>query len=258
MNTSSKRLPIVGVICDTETLEPHPFHVAGDKYLQAIISASNCLPILIPALAEPAYIDQLLDTVDGILLTGGYSMVNPLHYQDSPADADTRLDDARDSTSMYLAKSAVAHGIPLLGVCRGFQEINVAFGGSLHQYLHKTGQYIEHRENKNITLAEQYAPSHSISLTPDGKLSALLNETNIMVNSLHTQGVDRLAQGLFVEATAEDGLIEAFSISQATTFAIAVQWHPEWQVKNNPNSTKLFHAFGQACAEKKLIREIHG
>lgn len=254
----SKRLPLVGVICDKEILGPHPFHVAGDKYLQAIVSASGCLPLLIPALAEPAYIKQLLATVNGILLTGGYSMVNPLSYQDTAADADTKLDDARDKTSMPIAKAAVELGIPLLGICRGFQEINVAFGGSLHQYLHKTGQYIEHRENKKLTLEQQYAESHSIKLSPNGKLTDILGKNNIMVNSLHTQGIDQLADGLETEAVAEDGLIEAFSVKNASTFAMAVQWHPEWQVQKNIYSQKLFQAFGKACIAKQITREIHG
>lgn len=255
---SLKRLPIVGVICDKEILGPHPFHVAGDKYLQAIVSASDCLPILIPALAEPAYIQQLLATVDGILLTGGYSMVNPLYYQNEKAELGTKLDDARDNTSIPLAKAAVALGIPLLGICRGFQEMNVAFGGSLHQSLHETEQYIEHRENKDIALEQQYAPSHNIEITPHGELINVMGERKISVNSLHTQGIDRLAEGLTVEATAEDGLIEAFSVTDASAFSIAVQWHPEWQVNNNKNSLKLFKAFGNACLAKQMTREIHG
>lgn len=253
----SSRLPLVGLICDKEVIGPHPFHVAGDKYLQAIISG-GCLPVLIPALANPQYIEQLLNTLDGVLLTGGYSMINPLHYQNEEADAETKLDNDRDGTSLPLAKAAIECGIPLLGVCRGFQEINVALGGSLHQSLHQLDTFIEHRENKNITLEQQYSESHSIKLSANGKLEEILDQSNIMVNSLHTQGINQLANGLIIEAIAEDGLIEAFSVKDASTFAMAVQWHPEWQVQKNNNSLKLFQAFGKACLAKQLTREIHG
>lgn len=254
----SSKQPIVGVICDKEILGPHAFHVAGDKYLQAIASASHCLPILIPALVDQQQIEQILTVVDGILLTGGYSMVNPLHYQDLPASSDTKLDNDRDQTSLALVRAAINSATPLFGICRGFQEINVALGGSLHQYLYQSAQYIEHREDKTLSLAAQYGDSHNIQLTPHGKLSTLLATQEISVNSLHTQGVDRLAEGLLVEAVAEDGLVEAFSVEGAQAFAMAVQWHPEWQVQNNKNSLKLFHAFGQACAIKQSARQNHG
>lgn len=250
----SRALPLVGVICDKEIIGPHPFHLAGDKYLQALISGSDCLPILIPALAQPQYIEQLLSTIDGLLLTGGYSMVNPLYYQDDAADTSTKLDINRDGTSLPLAKAAVEAGIPLLGICRGFQEINVAFGGSLHQYLHEAGQFIEHRENKGVALEEQYRDSHSVELAKDGKLANITGQTNIRVNSLHTQGVDRLADDLAIEAVAEDGLVEAFSVKTASTFAMAVQWHPEWQVEKHINNLKLFQAFGAACRERQTTK----
>ncbi len=253
-----EQLPLVGVVCDREMLGHHSFHVAGDKYLQALVSASNCLPVLIPALDNSLYVNQLLNTLDGLLLTGGYSMVNPLRYQKDVASRDIKLDDARDGISLPLAKAAVELGVPLLGICRGFQEINVAFGGSLHQCLHQNEQYNEHREDKALTLAQQYAGSHKVILEPKGALNSLLKEESIMVNSLHTQGVERLGDGLQVEALAEDGLIEAFSVKDASNFAMAVQWHPEWQVQSNKNSLKLFHAFGHACAKKQLTREIHG
>ena len=250
------KLPVVGVICDRDIIGPHPFHIAGDKYLQAIISGSHCLPILIPALADDNTIEQLMTMVDGVLLTGGYSMVDPQEYQQE-AVTGTQLDTARDKTSLPLARLAVEKGIPVLGICRGFQEMNVAFGGSLHQALHQHGQFFEHRENKNLPLEKQYADSHKVKLTSSGKLAEILNESSIEVNSLHTQGVDRLAGNLLIEAVAEDGLIEAFSVVNATTFAMAVQWHPEWQIHNNPHSTKLFHAFGQACLAKQQTRENH-
>jgi putative glutamine amidotransferase len=184
-------------------------------------------------------------------------MVDPLFYQDQAAPKGTKLDLARDNTSLPLAVAAVAGGVPLLGICRGFQEMNVAFGGSLHQELHQHGQFFDHRENKEQSLEQQYGDAHRIKLTPKGQLATLLDESSITVNSLHTQGVDRLADNLSIEAVSEDGLIEAFSVANAKTFAMAFQWHPEWKVDNNKHSTKLFHAFGQACLAKKTMRDNH-
>jgi len=251
------KLPVVGVICDREIIGPHAFHIAGDKYLQALISASNCLPVLIPALADEDTINQLMGMLDGILLTGGYSMVDPLRYQEEAAISGTKLDTARDNTSIPLVVKAVEQGMPVFGICRGFQEMNVAFGGSLHQELHQHAQFFEHREDKNVSLDEQYSDTHKVKLTTNGKLAEILGESAIKVNSLHTQGVDRLANNLLIEAVAEDGLVEAFSVVSASTFAMAVQWHPEWKVENNPHRTKLFHAFGQACLAKQITRENH-
>jgi len=246
------KLPLVGIICDREIIGPHSFHIVGDKYIQAILSESNCLPLLIPALAENKIIDQIINTLDGLLVTGGYSMVDPLQYQDTPASAEIKLDTYRDNTSLPIIKKAVEQGVPVLGICRGFQEMNVAFGGSLHQALHQHGQFFEHRENKDHSLEQQYAASHKVRLTPKGKLAKLLNETAIDVNSLHTQGVDRLADNLLIEAVSEDGLVEAVSVADAKSFALAVQWHPEWQVSLNENSCKIFKAFGEACLTKQL------
>ena len=253
-------LPVVGIICDKEIIGPHPFHIAGEKYIKAISSFSNCLPLLIPATADKSSMDQLLNMLDGILCTGGYSMVDPLNYQDEAAEADTKLDIARDNTSLPLIVKAVEQGIPVLGICRGFQEMNVAFGGSLHQKLHESGHYYEHRENKTQTLEQQYSASHHVNVITGGKLADIVNEASIDVNSLHTQGVDRLAENLTIEAIAEDGLVEAFSVNHSKSFAMAVQWHPEWRVEENQQSTQLFYAFGQACAAKqstKTMRKNH-
>ncbi len=244
-------LPVVGIICDKDIIGPHPFHIAGEKYIKAVSNNSHCLPLLIPAMVDESAIEQLLTMLDGILLTGGYSMVDPLHYQETSAEADTKLDVARDNTSLPLIVKAVAQGIPVLGICRGFQEMNVAFGGSLHQKLHENGHYFEHRENKELTLEQQYIASHSVNINTSGMLISIIEHDVIDVNSLHTQGVDRLADNLTIEATSEDGLVEAFSVTNSESFAMAVQWHPEWQVEKNQQSTQLFHAFGQACAKRK-------
>lgn len=251
---NSSRLPVIGIICDQEVVGPHPFHIAGDKYIKALTATSNCLPILIPALADESTMNQLLDMVDGILCTGGYSMVDPLFYQNEKAPADTKLDIARDKTSLPLIQKAIKQGVPLLGICRGFQELNVALGGSLHQKLHETGQYIEHRENKDMTLAEQYDASHSINLIAGTPLAEIVNESSLSVNSLHTQGIDRLGEGLVINATAPDGLIEAISVEAATAFAVAVQWHPEWQVDKNSHNMKLFKAFAKSCEQRFLSK----
>ena len=247
-------LPVVGMICDKEVIGPHPFHIAGDKYIKAVSASSGCLPLLIPAMADESILNQLLSMLDGILLTGGYSMVDPLFYQNKAAEASTKLDVARDKTSLPLIVKAVEQGIPVLGICRGFQEMNVAFGGSLHQKLHDKGHYFEHREDKTLTLAQQYSASHHVNVVADGKLANIVNEAIINVNSLHTQGVNRLAEKLTIEAVAEDGLVEAFSVTNSESFAMAVQWHPEWQVEKNTQSSQLFHAFGQACASRKARR----
>lgn len=250
-------IPVVGIICDREVIGPHPFHVAGEKYIKAVSDSCGCLPLLIPALADETTLEQLLTMLDGVLLTGGYSMVDPLHYQDDAAEADTKLDNARDNTSLPLVVKAVSEGIPVLGICRGFQEMNVAFGGSLHQKLHENGHYFEHRENKALTLEQQYSASHHINVIVGGQFEKIVGKSMIEVNSLHTQGVDRLADGLTIEAIAEDGLVEAFSVANSKSFAMAVQWHPEWQVDKNQQSKLLFHAFGQACAERK-VRNSNG
>ena len=245
-------LPVVGLICDREIIGPHPFHIAGEKYIKAVSESSGCLPILIPAMVDEALLEQLLPMLDGILLTGGYSMVDPLHYQNTKAEDGTKLDTARDNTSLPLIVKAVAQGVPVLGICRGFQEMNVAFGGSLQQKLHENGHYIEHREDKDLTLEQQYSVSHEVNVIADGKLAEIVNDTTYRVNSLHTQGVDRLADNLTIEAIAEDGLVEAFSVTNSESFAMAVQWHPEWQIEKNQQNKQLFQAFGLACAKRKL------
>jgi len=250
-----KNLPVVGLVCDKEIIGPHPFHVTGDKYIQAALSSSGCLPLLIPSLGDTALVEQILSIVDGILLPGGYSMVDPQNYQAEKADTNTKLDVDRDTTCIPLIIEAVKQGVPILGICRGFQEMNVAFGGSLHQKLHEIDGYLEHRENKEYSTAQQYQSSHTIRLADEGKLIKILQKNKIEVNSLHTQGVDHLADCLMIEAVADDGLVEAFSVKNSKSFAMAVQWHPEWMVQQNEHSVKLFDAFGQACAAKKAVKE---
>lgn len=242
--------PLIGIPADRRMLGLHPYHVVGDKYARAVLDAAGGLPLLIPALAEELGLDELLERLDGVMFTGSHSNVEPHHYSGPPSDPGTLHDPARDATTLPLIRKAVASGVPVLGICRGFQEMNVAFGGTLHQKVHEVEGRHDHREDTSLELDVQYGPAHEVVLEPGGSLQALAGQDRIQVNSLHSQGVDRLGPGLAVEARALDGLIEAFRVEHAKSFAVAVQWHPEWKAMNNPFSRALFAAFGAAARER--------
>lgn len=244
---SDTRQPLIGISCCTTHVGPHPFHMAGEKYILGVLEGAGGLPLLIPALGAQLPIDALLDQLDGLLLTGSPSNVEPHHYNGPASPSGTEHDPGRDAITLPLILGAIERGIPLLGICRGFQEMNVAFGGSLHQRLHEVASFIEHREDSSQPLDVQYGPAHEIRIEPGGLLERATGCSTAQVNTLHTQGVDRLAPGLQPEAVAPDGLIEAFSVSAASTFALGVQWHPEWKLMENPFCLRIFKAFGDAC-----------
>ena len=220
------------------------------------------MPMILPAFANDTDWDTVLNLADGVLLTGSPSNVHPENFGHEVHNPELPLDPVRDATTLPLIRAALARGIPLFAICRGFQEVNVALGGSLHQAVQEVEGKMDHRENKELPLDQQYLPSHPIHLTPDGWLARLLrplgSDGTIMVNSLHGQGVNRIAEGLTVEACAPDGLVEAYSMTSMHGFSLAVQWHPEWKLAENPVSIKLFSAFGAACrryyAEKNGLR----
>jgi putative glutamine amidotransferase len=242
------RRPIVIVPACVNQIGPHDYHTAQDKYLQAVVVGAQCMPLVLPALGEAADLEAVLATADGIMLTGSPSNLHPSHYGEDVYDASLPQDAARDATTLPLIRAALKLGIPLIAVCRGFQEVNVALGGSLHQAVQEVDGMLDHRETKKLTLDEQYAPAHRVALEPHGRMARILGgAAEMMVNSLHGQGIARLAPGLAVEARADDGLVEAYSVASAPGFTLAVQWHPEWRIADNPDSMKLFLAFGQAC-----------
>jgi len=253
--TSQAVLPLVGVTACLKSRDEFHFHSVGDKYVDAVVVGTGALPVLIPALADRLDPDALLDRLDGVTVTGSPSNVDPAHYGGPAAREDNLADPARDATTMPLIRRAVARGVPLLAICRGIQELNVAFGGTLHQHLHEVPGRRDHRSDKTKALPERYGLAHAVDLTPGGRLQALLGgATRIEVNSLHGQGIDRLAPGLSLEAVAEDGTIEAVSVTGATGFALAVQWHPEWHVLENPVSRRLFAAFADAVRARAAER----
>ena len=248
------RLPLIGIPADRRLCGKHYFHMVGEKYIEAIASGAGAMPVLVPALGPGLNLESLLDAVDGLLFTGSASNVEPHHYGGPASVPGTLHDPDRDATTLPLIPQAIAAGLPVLAICRGFQEMNVAFGGTLHQRLHEVDGLDDHREDESMPLEVQYGPAHEVLLEPGGWLAALSGRERLTVNSLHWQGVQTLGRGLAVEARSTDGLIEAFRVASAPAFAVGLQWHPEWQFQNNEFSSALFAAFGDASRQRASSR----
>lgn len=261
MKHKSFKRPVVGVPCDVKMLGPHPFHAVGEKYIAAVEGGAGAMPILLPVprfspeagpFDAQAKIDEILDLCDGIFLPGSHSNVHPKHYGGPTPREGVLLDEQRDALTLDLIRTCVERAVPLFCVCRGFQELNVAFGGSLHQHIHEMpGEpgfepRFDHREDKDAPLETQYAAAHDVMLTPGGYFEKLVGAPAIRVNSLHGQGIARPAERFIIEGRARDGTVEAASIKDAQGFAFGVQWHPEWKYWENPVSQKLYRAFGDA------------
>jgi putative glutamine amidotransferase len=230
------------------------FHTAGYRYVEAVRLA-GCLPLVVPAASEEE-IDALLDLADGIFLTGSPSNVHPRHFAEAVHDPSLPLDEARDAWTLKLIPRALACGLPLLAICRGFQEMNVALGGSLHQAVHEAVHegLSDHRAPPGEPESTRYGPAHSVQIAPGGLLARLHGAPEAVVNSVHGQGVRQLAPGLRIEALAPDGLVEAFTVDGAPGFNLGVQWHPEYRAAENPFSMALLAAFGAACRERQSLR----
>jgi putative glutamine amidotransferase len=245
----SAAVPVVGIVCDHRMIGPHPFHAVGEKYITAVRDGAQTLPLLIPSLDPAIPPTEILSAVDGLFFTGSPSNVAPARYNGEAPREGTWLDEKRDDTALPLLKTAIEKGVPTFCVCRGFQELNVVMGGTLYQHVQEVPGRMDHREDKKTELDVQYGPAHDVRVGDGGLLSKLLAEKTFRVNSLHSQGIDRLAPSLFAEATAPDGLVEAVSMPGARGFLLAVQWHPEWKWRDNPVSRALFGAFGAAIRE---------
>ncbi|KGC91159.1 peptidase C26 family protein [Burkholderia pseudomallei] len=243
--------PVVGICADRKTVGLHVAHVAGEKYVNAVVDGAHALAIVLPALGERQPADELLALVDGLLLTGSYSNVEPARYGGPTSAPGTLHDAARDATALPLVRAAIDAGVPVLAICRGMQELNVAYGGTLHQQVHALSGHADHREDLSAPVDVQYGPAHPVRLAPGGLLRRLAGAETVEVNSLHAQGIERLGEGLTVEAHAPDGLVEAIGVRGARAFALGVQWHPEWRFDGNALSRQILAAFGAACRARR-------
>jgi putative glutamine amidotransferase len=243
--SAPERKPAVLIPACNRLVGQHPFHIAGKKYIDAVRLAGG-LPLIVPYV-DPTEIDELLDHADGVLLTGSPSNVHPSHFGEEVHDATLPLDQDRDAWTLPLIPRALARGIPLFAICRGFQEANVALGGSLYQAVQEVPGQRDHRGITDKTPDDQYDFAHEVIVEPGGTLASIVEQLEFQVNTAHGQGVKQLAPGLRIEARAPDGLVEAFSMPSGAGFNLCVQWHPEWKAASNPISMRLFKAFGTAC-----------
>ncbi len=241
-----KSLPLVGLPADTYEKDGFLFHSLGDKYARALMDVSKSFPVMIPSMFDERDIDALLDHFDGILMTGAVSNVHPPHYGEAESPDHEPYDHRRDTMTLKLIRSVIDRGIPLFCICRGFQELNVALGGSLETELQRGEGRLDHRAPKSDDTDVRYAPVHKIAVTKGGMLERMIGKHETMVNSIHRQGIKKISTKLVAEAVAPDGVIEAVSVKGARAFAFGTQWHPEYKASKNEDSVKLFTAFGDA------------
>lgn len=253
MPMTPARPPLVGVTCCTRVMNEHPTQWVSEKYVTAVSDAAEALPLLVPALGDRLDIAALVERLDGLLVTGSRSNVEPHHYGGAPSVPGTLHDAQRDAMTLPLIRAAVAADLPMLAICRGIQELNVALGGTLFQRLHEVEGRRDHRAPEGPVEVRYAHRAHTVAIAPGSLLERLAGTRELLVNSLHAQGIDRLAPALVVEAVAPDGQIEAVRHTEAT-FVVGVQWHPEYRVTENAFGRALFGAFGEACRARATRR----
>ena len=251
------QMPLVGIPTCLRTVNERLFHGVNDRYPSAVLDAAGCLPVLIPAVGSKVDVRAVLSRLDGLLLTGSPSNVHPSHYGAEPSDPEILYDPERDATTLPLIREAIRRDLPILAICRGIQELNVALGGTLHQRVHEVPGRLNHRSRRDSSDGP-YGPAHRVTLTAGGLLASLAGAPEVKVNSLHSQGIDRPAVSLRIEAVAPDGQIEAVSLPEAR-FVVGVQWHPEYKAVDDPFSSALFSAFAVACgaAAARAVPIVH-
>jgi putative glutamine amidotransferase len=250
----STDVPLVLVAADAKEINGIPWQAVTETYLAAIVHGAGAIPLILPSLGPEIDLAALLAKVDGVLLPGSVSNVHPTRYGVAPSPRAHPHDEKRDAVTLPLIAGAVRHAVPLFAICRGMQEMNVALGGTLIAEVHEAPGRHDHRAPDVPDRDRRYAIRQDVTVAAEGKLAAILGAGIIRVNSLHRQAVDRLAAPLAVEATAPDGTVEAVSVKDSVTFAIGVQWHPEYWVRTDAPSQKLFSAFGRAVRQRLAAR----
>ncbi|RAI03642.1 gamma-glutamyl-gamma-aminobutyrate hydrolase [Acuticoccus sediminis] len=245
--------PLVVVTSDAITHNDASWSGTPSTYVTAV-AVSGCMPVQLPVIAQTLDPAPLLDVASGVLVTGSRSNVHPPLYGAEATEEAGPYDEARDRTTLPLIRETLRRGLPLLCICRGVQELNVALGGSLHAELHEVEGRNDHRSPPQPDLDARFALRHDVTVARGGCLAAILGDGPVFVNSVHRQGIDRIADGLTVEALAEDGTVEAVSVTGARAFALGVQWHPEHWVRTDPASKAIFEAFADACRAAQSAR----
>lgn len=247
---------LVAVPADIRTIGNHRWHCAPESYLKAIIRVAGAIPVIVPAMASEIEMSAILERVDGVLVTGSVTNVHPERYGKEPSVAYEPYDTDRDAMTDAMMKAAIESGVPLLAICRGLQELNVAMGGTLATEIQELDGRSDHRAADHPEQAERYRIHQTVLAKSGSKIDRIVGETEFKVNSLHRQAIDRLGDGLVVEATAPDGTIEAVSVEKAKGFTLAVQWHPEYWVESDAPSAAIFKAFGDGCRAYRKSRAI--
>lgn len=247
--------PLVAVSTDVRQFDNYTWHAVPQQYIEAAIAGSGVFPVLVPSFGDRLDLDQLLASVDGVMVTGSKSNVHPSLYGGDASEANGPYDPARDATTLPLIRKAVERGVPLLAVCRGIQEMNVALGGTLATEIQERPGSLDHRAPASDVQDERFAIRQTVSIKPGSCLAGVFGAGEIKVNSVHRQAIDRLGGRLQVEAVAEDGTVEAVSVVSSPGFAVGVQWHPEYWVHTDGNSARIFQAFGDAVRRHATARQ---
>lgn len=257
MKTTVPR-PMIGISANAmEAAERrHRVHATGERNVHSLLRMVDCIPVLLPPVGSEIDVDVLVSRMDGFVLTGGRANVEPHHYGGPAFPPDEIIDPGRDALVLALVRACIAARVPVFGICRGIQEINVALGGSLHYRIHQLSGKNDHRrpQRADVTQEEIFRLNHPVKLTPGGLFHKLTGHDEMMVNSLHGQGLDRVGEGLMVEAVSPDGVIEGISYNDPTQFVVGVQWHAEWQPENHALSAALYSAFGAAAHARAAAR----
>ncbi|WP_170348090.1 MULTISPECIES: gamma-glutamyl-gamma-aminobutyrate hydrolase family protein [Ruegeria] len=239
--------PVVGIIGNSYLMnDEYPTHAGGTMNSEAVANVSHCLPLLIPSDPRFVTVEELLEVCDGFLLTGGRPNVHPEEYGEDATDAHGEFDRARDAVTLPLVRACVERGQPFMGICRGFQEVNVAMGGTLYPEIRDLPGRMNHRMPPDGTLEEKFALRHVVTLDEGGVFHQLFGAPEVMTNTLHGQGIKTVGDRVVIDGHAPDGTPEAIYIKDAPGFTLSVQWHPEWDAMNDPVSRPLFEAFGAA------------